>query len=131
MLPWGDFKPIQLPQESASSHPVGNDPMRVSNVCKGTGELLNNISLNSHIVTWQSHRFHEDANKRPCFSTNWNHFELVQDIIGTNLLTKINAPTPDIIGINLLTKFHEDWTINVASRVLTRQMLMLQAITNA
>ncbi|KAH3727031.1 hypothetical protein DPMN_052956 [Dreissena polymorpha] len=26
----------------------------------------------------------------------------------------------DIIGMNLLTKFHEDWTINVASRVLTR-----------
>ncbi|KAH3710329.1 hypothetical protein DPMN_069806, partial [Dreissena polymorpha] len=29
----------------------------------------------------------------------------------------------DIICTNLLTKFHEDWTINVASRVLTRQML--------
>ncbi|KAH3861112.1 hypothetical protein DPMN_024040 [Dreissena polymorpha] len=26
----------------------------------------------------------------------------------------------DIIEMNLLTKFHEDWTINVASRVLTR-----------
>ncbi|KAH3753915.1 hypothetical protein DPMN_188567 [Dreissena polymorpha] len=26
----------------------------------------------------------------------------------------------DIIGINLLTKFHEDWAINVVSRVLTR-----------
>ncbi|KAH3738298.1 hypothetical protein DPMN_044931 [Dreissena polymorpha] len=82
-------------------------------------------------------------------------FKLIQDIIGTNLLTKFhkdrkinvasrvltrfyyshigkNAPPPgnqvfqptgifelvqDIIGINLLTKFHEDWTINVASRV--------------
>ncbi|KAH3752999.1 hypothetical protein DPMN_187627 [Dreissena polymorpha] len=32
-------------------------------------------------------------------------FELIQDIIQTNLLTK----------------FHEDWTINVASRVLTRK----------
>ncbi|KAH3816095.1 hypothetical protein DPMN_117603 [Dreissena polymorpha] len=78
-------------------------------------------------------------------------FELVQDIIGINLLTKFhedrtihvasreNAPTlgshvfqayvtifkliQDIIETNLLTKFHEDWTINVASRVLTRQML--------
>ncbi|KAH3697126.1 hypothetical protein DPMN_084613 [Dreissena polymorpha] len=29
----------------------------------------------------------------------------------------------NIIGMNLLTKFHEDWIINVASRVLTRQML--------
>ncbi|KAH3876238.1 hypothetical protein DPMN_000075 [Dreissena polymorpha] len=67
-------------------------------------------------------------------------FELIQYIIGTNLLTKVltrkNAPPPgghvfqptgiifefvqDIIGMNLLTKFHEDQSINVASRVLTR-----------
>ncbi|KAH3755418.1 hypothetical protein DPMN_190114 [Dreissena polymorpha] len=76
-------------------------------------------------------------------------FELIQDIIGTNLLTKFhkdqtinvasrmltrkNALPPgshvfqpisiifkliqDIIGMNLLTMFHEDPTINVASRV--------------
>ncbi|KAH3846013.1 hypothetical protein DPMN_088309 [Dreissena polymorpha] len=79
-------------------------------------------------------------------------FELVQDIIGMNLLTEFhedrtihvasrvkNAPPPgghvfqandtifeliqDIIETNLLTKCHEDWTINVASRELTRQML--------
>ncbi|KAH3865997.1 hypothetical protein DPMN_029045 [Dreissena polymorpha] len=82
-------------------------------------------------------------------------FKLVQDIIGMNLLTKFhedrtinvasrvltrfyyshirkNAPPlgshvfqanvtifkliQDIIKTNLLTKFHEDWTINVASR---------------
>ncbi|KAH3865985.1 hypothetical protein DPMN_029033 [Dreissena polymorpha] len=72
-------------------------------------------------------------------------FELVQDIIGMNLLTKFhedqtinvasrvkNAPPlgshvfqanvtifeliQDIIRTNLLAKFHEDWTINVASR---------------
>ncbi|KAH3844411.1 hypothetical protein DPMN_086669 [Dreissena polymorpha] len=76
-------------------------------------------------------------------------FELVQDIIRMNLLTKFledrtinvasrekNAPPlgrhvlkanviifeliQDIIETNLLTKFHEDWTIYVASRVLTR-----------
>ncbi|KAH3820183.1 hypothetical protein DPMN_121927 [Dreissena polymorpha] len=41
------------------------------------------------------------------FQANITIFELIQDIIGTNLLTK----------------FHEDWTINVASRELTRQML--------
>ncbi|KAH3872220.1 hypothetical protein DPMN_035435 [Dreissena polymorpha] len=29
----------------------------------------------------------------------------------------------DIIETNFLTKFHEEWTINVASRELTRQML--------
>ncbi|KAH3741566.1 hypothetical protein DPMN_048291 [Dreissena polymorpha] len=91
-------------------------------------------------------------------------FELVQDIIGTNFLTKFheypiinvaftvltrqifmthnedrqftngdhkmltgkNAPplgSHDIIETNLLTKFHEDWAINVVSRVFTRQML--------
>ncbi|KAH3887232.1 hypothetical protein DPMN_011248 [Dreissena polymorpha] len=51
-------------------------------------------------------------------------FELIQDIIGTNLLSKVltrkNAPPPwwpYIIGINLLTKFHEDQTINVVSKV--------------
>ena len=38
------------------------------------------------------------------FEANIIIFELIQDIIETNLLTK----------------FHEDWTINVASRVLTR-----------
>ncbi|KAH3749854.1 hypothetical protein DPMN_184369 [Dreissena polymorpha] len=58
-------------------------------------------------------------------------FELVQDIIGMNLLTnhvfQANAPIfeliQDIIETNLLTKFHEDWTINVASKELTRQIL--------
>ncbi|KAH3859047.1 hypothetical protein DPMN_101693 [Dreissena polymorpha] len=76
-------------------------------------------------------------------------FELIQDIIGTNLLTKFhedqkinvasrvkNAPPlgsyvfqanltifeliRDIIETNLLTKLHDDRAINVASRVLTR-----------
>ncbi|KAH3754111.1 hypothetical protein DPMN_188772 [Dreissena polymorpha] len=98
---------------------------------------------------------------------------LIQDIIGTNLLTKFhedrkinvasrvltrkNAPPPcghvfqptsiilklvqDIIGMNLLTRkimlrpLEAIWTINVASRVLTRQKLMThdrqKAITKA
>ncbi|KAH3772292.1 hypothetical protein DPMN_173630 [Dreissena polymorpha] len=34
---------------------------------------------------------------------------------------------PSIIGTNVLTKFHEDRTINVASRVFTRQMLTTDA----
>ncbi|KAH3780935.1 hypothetical protein DPMN_158760 [Dreissena polymorpha] len=73
------------------------------------------------------------------FQTTGIIFELVKDIIGLNLLTKKNAPPlgshvfqanitifeliQDIIETNLLTKFHEDWTINVAPRELTRQML--------
>ncbi|KAH3885139.1 hypothetical protein DPMN_009129 [Dreissena polymorpha] len=73
-------------------------------------------------------------------------FKLIQDFIGTNLLTKfhedrtINEKMPrplaamifqatvtifelfqDIIGANLLTKIHDDLTINVASRLLTRK----------
>ncbi|KAH3886917.1 hypothetical protein DPMN_010930 [Dreissena polymorpha] len=60
----------------------------------------------------------------------------VASILLTRYIMK-NAPAPsghvfkatninfkliqDIIGINLLTKFHEDRTINVASRVLTRK----------
>ncbi|KAH3816639.1 hypothetical protein DPMN_118157 [Dreissena polymorpha] len=71
------------------------------------------------------------------FQANVTIFELIQDNIKTNLLTKFhedrtikeayivltrkNAPPPDIIGTNLLTKFHENWKINVASRVLTRK----------
>ncbi|KAH3871714.1 hypothetical protein DPMN_034925 [Dreissena polymorpha] len=63
-------------------------------------------------------------------------FEIIQDIIGTNHLTKFhddrtinvasgvltrkNAP-PLVAMTNLLTKFHEDRKINVASRVLTRK----------
>ncbi|KAH3845820.1 hypothetical protein DPMN_088110 [Dreissena polymorpha] len=54
-------------------------------------------------------------------------FELVRDIIGTILtinvalrvLTRKNAPHTDIMRTNVLTKFHDDRTINVASRVLT------------
>ncbi|KAH3781681.1 hypothetical protein DPMN_159582 [Dreissena polymorpha] len=76
------------------------------------------------------------------FQATGTIFELVQDIIGTNPLTKFhddrtinmasrvltrkNATPPwppffstnHISGTNLLTKFHDDRTINVASRVL-------------
>ncbi|KAH3882992.1 hypothetical protein DPMN_006940 [Dreissena polymorpha] len=60
----------------------------------------------------------------------------IHDIIQTNILTKKNAPPPgghvfqatgtifelvqDIIRTNLLAKFHDDRTINMGSRVLTR-----------
>ncbi|KAH3874180.1 hypothetical protein DPMN_037422 [Dreissena polymorpha] len=74
------------------------------------------------------------------FQATGTIFELVQNIIGTNLLTKfhndhtINMASrlltrkkatppgrPHISGTNLLTKFHEDRKINVASRMLTRK----------
>ncbi|KAH3721757.1 hypothetical protein DPMN_064705 [Dreissena polymorpha] len=52
-------------------------------------------------------------------------FELNQHIIKANILTNVNKHDPvsnliDIIGTNL-TKFHEDRTINVASRVFTNK----------
>ncbi|KAH3837571.1 hypothetical protein DPMN_110965 [Dreissena polymorpha] len=50
-------------------------------------------------------------------------FKLVKDFIGTHVPTKKTATPPDIQDINgthVLTKFHEDWTINVTSKVLTR-----------
>ncbi|KAH3835764.1 hypothetical protein DPMN_109125 [Dreissena polymorpha] len=47
-------------------------------------------------------------------------FELNQHIIKTNILTNFEL-SQGIIGTNVLTKFHEDRTINVASRVFTRQ----------
>ncbi|KAH3738212.1 hypothetical protein DPMN_044840 [Dreissena polymorpha] len=96
-------------------------------------------------------KFHEDrkinvASREKCpapgghvFQPTGIIFKPVQDIIGMNFLTKKNAPPlgshvfkanvtifkliQDIIETNLLTKVHEDWTINVASRELTRQML--------
>ncbi|KAH3840958.1 hypothetical protein DPMN_114416 [Dreissena polymorpha] len=86
------------------------------------------------------------------FQPSGTIFKLVQEIMGTNLLTKFHdertinvllkpckekctAPgghvfQPTIfelaqgfITTNLLTNFYEDRTINVASSVLTRQML--------
>ncbi|KAH3721318.1 hypothetical protein DPMN_064238 [Dreissena polymorpha] len=79
------------------------------------------------------------------FQATGTIFELVQNIIGTNLLTKfhddltINTASrvltrkyatppwrPYIIGKNHLNKFHDDWTINVASRVLTRIIAILR-----
>ncbi|KAH3846477.1 hypothetical protein DPMN_088778 [Dreissena polymorpha] len=79
---------------------------------------------------------------RPCVLTNRSHFQLIQDITGTHLLTKFHEDrtinvllnpgghifqatgtifehAQDRIGRNLQTKFHDDWKINVALRVLT------------
>ncbi|KAH3720680.1 hypothetical protein DPMN_063584 [Dreissena polymorpha] len=82
--------------------------------------------------------------------------KLIQDMIETNLLTKIHedwtinvasrkkCPTPgchvfkatktileliqDINGTNLLTKFHDDWKINVTFRVLTSHVFQPTSI---
>ncbi|KAH3831703.1 hypothetical protein DPMN_104973 [Dreissena polymorpha] len=68
------------------------------------------INVDSRVLT-RFYYSHIRKNAPPfgshVFQANITIFELIQDIIETNLLTK----------------FHEDWTINVASRELTRQML--------
>ncbi|KAH3741423.1 hypothetical protein DPMN_048148 [Dreissena polymorpha] len=40
------------------------------------------------------------------------------------------SPEQDIFGTNLLTKFHEDRKINVASRVLTRNIRACDRLTD-
>ncbi|KAH3814289.1 hypothetical protein DPMN_142784 [Dreissena polymorpha] len=54
------------------------------------------------------------------FQRTGTTFKLNQHIIKTNILTNFKLDQ-DFIGRKLLTKFHEDWTINVASRVFTNK----------
>ncbi|KAH3799731.1 hypothetical protein DPMN_153345 [Dreissena polymorpha] len=69
------------------------------------------INVAARVLTRVLTKFYDIAiYMPPCshvFQPNVTIYELIQDIIGTNLLTK----------------FHEDQVIHVASRVLTRQML--------
>ncbi|KAH3875483.1 hypothetical protein DPMN_038749 [Dreissena polymorpha] len=55
------------------------------------------------------------------FQLTGTTFELNQHIIKTNILTNFELDR-DFIGTKLLTKFHEDWTINEASRTDGRTM---------
>ncbi|KAH3886771.1 hypothetical protein DPMN_010784 [Dreissena polymorpha] len=87
-----------------------NFPPPGSHVFPQTGTILEPIQeiIKSYVLM----KCYEDwtTNKKmprpwwPYFSTNQNHFCLVQDIIGTNLLTK----------------FHDHGTMNVAFKMLTR-----------
>ncbi|KAH3829023.1 hypothetical protein DPMN_131011 [Dreissena polymorpha] len=54
------------------------------------------------------------------FQQTGTTFELNQHIIKANILTNFELDS-NIIGTKLLTKFHEDRTINVASRVFTNK----------
>ncbi|KAH3713565.1 hypothetical protein DPMN_073357 [Dreissena polymorpha] len=73
------------------------------------------------------HYIHIEKNAQPTgghvFSPIWTIFKLVRNINKTNP-NKENCPAhwrPYFIGTKLLTKFHEDRTINVASRVFTNK----------
>ncbi|KAH3737885.1 hypothetical protein DPMN_044483 [Dreissena polymorpha] len=74
------------------------------------------INVASRVLTWKN-----------APHTAGTIFVPVQDIIGTKLLTKKNAPP---LGSHVfhatrtifeLTRFHDDCTINVTSRVITRK----------
>ncbi|KAH3790930.1 hypothetical protein DPMN_169138 [Dreissena polymorpha] len=54
------------------------------------------------------------------FQRTGTTFKLNQHIIKTNILTNFKLDQ-DFIGRKLLTMFHEDWTINVASRVFANK----------
>ncbi|KAH3811251.1 hypothetical protein DPMN_139658 [Dreissena polymorpha] len=88
------------------------------------------IKLASWVLTWKKC----PAEWRPYFTTNWNHFQTNQTInVASRVFTmKIARPrgghvfqltetifelVQSIIETNLLTKFHDDRTINVASKV--------------
>ncbi|KAH3703677.1 hypothetical protein DPMN_078719 [Dreissena polymorpha] len=104
--------------------------------------------LGSHTINVASRELTRKTAPPPdghVFSPIWTIFELVRDINKTNVLTKNTAPPPGghlhedwasnvtstvftsfelfrgINSTNVLSKFYEDQTINVASRVFTRQ----------
>ncbi|KAH3696591.1 hypothetical protein DPMN_084067 [Dreissena polymorpha] len=119
----------------ATIYVINKNASPPGHVFKTTGTILELVReiIETHCLT----KFHEDRtinvaskvkNAPPLganvFQPTRTIFELAQDIIGTHLLTKtIFLLVQDIIGTNVLTKFHEDWTIYVASKVLSRQML--------
>ncbi|KAH3786096.1 hypothetical protein DPMN_164197 [Dreissena polymorpha] len=112
---------FEQPKQFSNLSKTINVASRVKNAPPPGGHLVKNI-IGMNLLT----KFHEDRtinvdsrlltshikkNAPPLdshdFQANNTIFELVQDIIKTNLLTT----------------FHEDWTINVVSRVITRQLL--------
>ncbi|KAH3771523.1 hypothetical protein DPMN_172845 [Dreissena polymorpha] len=86
----------------SSSHCVNTFFVTVNNGGGGGGGVGGALLSDNHLVDGPTDRptdRHEQSNIPP-------------------LLRRVGS---DIIGTNLLTKFHEDWKINVASRVLTRR----------
>ncbi|KAH3845203.1 hypothetical protein DPMN_087478 [Dreissena polymorpha] len=76
-------------------------------------------------VSWRT-RFPKDQSH---FRNIYSHLKKNACSRGGNLFQQTGTIFEffqDTIGTNLLTQFHEDHTINVASSVLTRQMLTPQ-----
>ncbi|KAH3786236.1 hypothetical protein DPMN_164342 [Dreissena polymorpha] len=83
-------------------------------------------------------KFHEDRTvnvaSRVLTRFYYSHIRKNAPPLGSHVFQAniiIFEPIQDIIKTNLLTTFHKDWTINVASRVLTRKNVPpMVAITN-
>ncbi|KAH3712084.1 hypothetical protein DPMN_071763 [Dreissena polymorpha] len=86
------------------------------------------FQLNSRIKkTNVLNKFHENWRKflptgGHVFSPIWTIFELLHEDWALNVTSTVFELDRDIIGTYLLTKFHEDRTINVASRVFTNNV---------
>ncbi|KAH3719299.1 hypothetical protein DPMN_062130 [Dreissena polymorpha] len=97
----------------------------MANVKVGTNEQTNQQTGQKQYVAHYSGfpHFHDDRTINVPFRvlTSKNALPLGGHVFQP---TRTNLEyVQDIIGTNILTKFHEDRTINVASRVLTMQML--------
>ncbi|KAH3787625.1 hypothetical protein DPMN_165752 [Dreissena polymorpha] len=103
-----------------------NAPPPGSHVFQPTGiiyELVQDI-MGMNLLT----KFHEDRTEnvasRVLTRFYYSHTRKIAPPLGSHVFQAniiIFKRIQDIIETNLLTKFHEDWTINVASRVLTRK----------
>ncbi|KAH3884433.1 hypothetical protein DPMN_008411 [Dreissena polymorpha] len=108
------------------SHIRKNAPPPGSHVFQPTGiifELIQDI-IRMNLLT----KFHEDRTvnvaSRVLTRFYYSHMRKIAPPLGSHVFQTnkiIFTLIQDIIETNLLPKFHEDWTINVASRVLTRK----------
>ncbi|KAH3795021.1 hypothetical protein DPMN_148566 [Dreissena polymorpha] len=82
-------------------------------------ELIQDI-IGTNLLT----KYHEDRKIKVASGAIYSHIRKNALPLGSNVFQAnitIFELIQDIIETNLLTKFHEDWTINVASRELKRQ----------
>ncbi len=123
-------------QQFSSPSPVHNSPQAVSplhqlspaggHVFHPTETIFELVQdfIGTHVPT----KFHEDWTKNVTSRVltrfyYYSHIRKTATPPGSHVFQPtgtIYELVQDIIRTNVLTKFHEDWTINVTSRVLTR-----------
>ncbi|KAH3866246.1 hypothetical protein DPMN_029305 [Dreissena polymorpha] len=105
----------------------------IAPITNGNCDIIKTIVLTKCYDVWTINATIRENMPRPhlsCFQPTGTIFEILQDIIGKNLLTKVLTRfyyktgtilklVKDIIRTIVLIKFHEDWTIKVTLKVLT------------